>query len=93
MLTIHQPNYWPYPGLIGKIMRSDKFLYLTNVQFDKSSWQNRNRIRVKEGWQYISVPVENKGKEGQLISEVNISNINNTINILFLRLFIRLHLQ
>ena len=80
MLTIHQPNYWPYPGLIGKIMRSDKFLYLTNVQFDKSSWQNRNRIRVKEGWQYISVPVENKGKEGQLISEVNISNINNWRN-------------
>ncbi len=80
MLTIHQPNYWAYPGLIGKIMRSDKFLYLTKVQFDKSSWQNRNRIRVKEGWQYISVPVENKGKEGQLISEVNITNITNWRN-------------
>lgn len=39
MLTIHQPNYWAYPGLIGKIMRSDKFLFLTKVQFDKSSWQ------------------------------------------------------
>ncbi len=49
MLTIHQPNYWAYPGLIGKIMRSDKFLFLTKVQFDKSSWQNRNRIRVKRG--------------------------------------------
>ena len=47
MLTIHQPNYWAYPGLIGKIMRSDKFLFLTKVQFDKSSWQNRNRIRIK----------------------------------------------
>ena len=80
MLTIHQPNYWAYPGLIGKIMRSDKYLYLTKVQFDKSSWQNRNRIRVKEGWQYISVPVENKGKEGQLISEVNITNITNWRN-------------
>ena len=31
MLTIHQPNYWAYPGLIGKIMRSDKFLFLTKV--------------------------------------------------------------
>ena len=77
MLTIHQPNYWAYPGLIGKIMRSDKFLFLTKVQFDKSSWQNRNRIRIKEGWKYLTVPVENKGKEGQLISDVKISNVNN----------------
>ncbi|MBQ5735098.1 MAG: WbqC family protein [Lachnospiraceae bacterium] len=80
MLTIHQPNYWAYPGLIGKIMRSDKFLYLTKVQFDKSSWQNRNRIRVKEGWKYISVPVENKGKDGQLIADVKISNMTNWRN-------------
>ena len=61
-------------------MRSDKFLYLTKVQFDKSSWQSRNRIRVKEGWKYISVPVENKGKEGQRIAEVKISNITNWRN-------------
>ena len=80
MLTIHQPNYWAYPGLIGKIMRSDKFLFLTKVQFDKSSWQNRNRIRIKEGWKYLTVPVENKGKEGQLISDVKISNVNNWRN-------------
>lgn len=80
MLTIHQPNYWAYPGLIGKIMRSDKFLYLTKVQFDKSSWQNRNRIREKDGWKYISVPVINKQRETQLISEVEISNQANWRN-------------
>lgn len=77
MITIHQPNYWAYPGLIGKIMRSDKFVYLTKVQFDRRSWQNRNRIRVEKGWNYITVPIDNKGKYEQLISETRVSNEEN----------------
>lgn len=74
VLTGHQPNYWPYPGLIGKIMRADKFLYVTNVQLEKKSWQMRNRIRTKEGWIYIGVPVLVKGKYQQKISETMIDN-------------------
>ena len=35
---------------------------------------------MKEGWKYISVPVENKGKEGQLIADVRISNMTNWRN-------------
>jgi hypothetical protein len=65
ILAGHQPNYWPYPGLIGKIMRADKFLFVSNVQLEKKSWQMRNRIRTKEGWMYISVPVLVKGKYKQ----------------------------
>lgn len=80
LLSIHQPNYWPYPGLIGKIAHSDAFLFLTEVQFDKSSWQNRNRIRIKEGWKYLTVPVVSKGKETQKIKDVAISNQENWRN-------------
>lgn len=74
ILAGHQPNYWPYPGLIGKIMRADKFLFVSNVQLEKKSWQMRNRIRTKEGWMYISVPVLVKGKYKQKICETKISN-------------------
>lgn len=74
ILAGHQPNYWPYPGLIGKIMRADKFLYVTDVQLEKKSWQMRNRIRSKEGWIYISVPVLVKGKYEQKIHEAMIDN-------------------
>ncbi|MFW5675578.1 MAG: WbqC family protein [Acetivibrio ethanolgignens] len=80
LLSIHQPNYWPYPGLIGKIALSDKFMFLTKVQLDKSSWQNRNRIRIKEGWKYLAVPVISKGKEGQKIQDTLISNQTNWRN-------------
>lgn len=76
ILAGHQPNYWPYPGLIGKIMRADKFLYVSDVQLEKKSWQMRNRIRTKEGWIYIGVPVLVKGKHEQKISETLIANSN-----------------
>lgn len=74
ILSGHQPNYWPYPGLIGKIIKSDTFIYVTNVQFEKKSWQKRNRIRTDKGWMYIQVPTITKGKFDQKISEVEIDN-------------------
>lgn len=74
VLSGHQPNYWPYPGLIGKILKSDKFVYVTKVQFEKKSWQKRNRIRTKEGWTYIQVPTITKGKFEQNICDVRIDN-------------------
>ena len=74
VLSGHQPNYWPYPGLIGKIMISDAFVYVTKVQFEKKSWQKRNRIRTKEGWTYIQVPTITKGKFDQNICDVEIDN-------------------
>ena len=80
LLSIHQPNYWPYPGLIGKIAHSDEFLFLTKVQLDKSSWQSRNRIRIKEGWKYLAVPVISKGREEQKIKDTMISNQTNWRN-------------
>jgi len=77
ILTVHQPNYWPYAGLIGKIMLGDKFIYLTKVQFEKTSWQNRNRLRTPDGWTYFTVPVFSSGKHEQKIYEVEIDNKTN----------------
>lgn len=74
VLSGHQPNYWPYPGLIGKIMKSDKFMFVTKVQFEKKSWQKRNRVRTKEGWTYIQIPTITKGKMEQNICDVMLNN-------------------
>jgi hypothetical protein len=74
ILSAHQPNYWPYAGFFGKIMLSDKFMYMGTVQFEKTSWQNRNRIRIADGWAYLTVPVITKGKLGQSIREVEIAD-------------------
>lgn len=76
-LAGHQPNYWAYPGLFGKILKADKFIYVTKVQFEKKSWQKRNRLRTKDGWIYIQVPTVTSGKYYQNICDVQIDNKSN----------------
>jgi len=48
------------------------FVLLDNVQFKKNEWQNRNKIKTAQGWQWLTVPV--KYKFPQLINEVTINN-------------------
>jgi len=70
--AIHQPQTFPWLGYIAKIMQSDVFVILDNVQFKKNEWQNRNRIKTQQGPQWLTVPVLHNF--GQLISEVEINN-------------------
>jgi len=73
----HQPNYLPYLGFFAKAAQSDVFVIVNNVQFVKRGpfgFQHRTRIRTKEGWIWLTVPVLTKGKYHQLISETQINN-------------------
>jgi len=72
MATIHQPQYLPWLGYFDKAHRADIFILLDNVQFKKNEWQNRNKIRTPQGWQWITVPVLHDF--GQKIKEVRINN-------------------
>src|SRR5207302_8556374 len=56
-IAIHQPQYLPWLGYLDKLDRMDVFVLLDTVQFKKNEWQNRNRIRTAQGWQYLTVPV------------------------------------
>jgi len=56
-VAIHQPHYLPYLGYFDKLDAADVFIVLDTVQFAKHDWQNRNRIRTKDGWQWLTVPV------------------------------------
>lgn len=72
MVSIHQPQYLPWLGYIDKIDRADIFVLLDNVQYKKNEWQNRNRIKTPQGWQWITVPVLYRFPEK--INEVRINN-------------------
>lgn len=72
ILSIHQPQFLPWLGYFDKIDRSDIFVFLDNVQFKKNEWQNRNRIKTAEGWQWLTIPVLHKFP--QRIDEVKINN-------------------
>ncbi|MBI4536534.1 MAG: WbqC family protein [candidate division NC10 bacterium] len=56
-VAIHQPQYLPWLGYADKIDSADVFVLLDTVQFKKHEWQNRNRIRTKDEWQWLTVPV------------------------------------
>jgi len=74
-VSIHQPNFLPWLGFFDKVARSDIFILLDDVQFEKNGWQNRNLIKGPEGSQWLTVPILHHSQ--QLISEVRIDNKGN----------------
>ena len=71
IVSVHQPQYTPWLGYFDKIDRADVFVLLDSVQFKKNEWQNRNKIKTAQGWQWLTVPV--RYKYPQLINEVKIN--------------------
>jgi hypothetical protein len=47
----------PWLGYFDKIDKADVFVLLDTVQFKKNEWQNRNKIKTVQGWQWLTVPV------------------------------------
>ena len=70
IVAIHQPNYMPGLGFFHKMASADVFVLLDNVQYSKNNYTNRNRIRSRDKWAWLTVPVRLSGHFGQLISEV-----------------------
>ena len=59
-LVVLQPSYLPWIGYFEQMTRSDQFIFLDDVQFTRRDWRNRNKIRTKDGWAWLTVPVEQK---------------------------------
>jgi len=72
LVTIHQPNYMPWPGVFHTWLISDAFIILDTVQYHKNEWQNRNRIKGVNGAQWLTVPVNYRFP--QTIREVGVAN-------------------
>jgi hypothetical protein len=56
-VAIHQPHYLPWLGYLAKWAEADVFVLLDTVQYEKNGWQNRNRIKTREGLAWLTVPV------------------------------------
>lgn len=72
IVAVHQPQYLPWIGYFDKMRRADVFCYLNDVQYKKNEWQNRNRIKTAQDWQWLTVPVRYRFPEK--INEVEINN-------------------
>jgi len=72
VVAIMQPTFLPWIGYFDLIDRVDAFILLDDVQFQKQSWQQRNKIRTPKGLEWLTVPVITKGRFGQRIIDVEI---------------------
>jgi hypothetical protein len=71
-IAIAQPTYLPWLGYFDLLDQVDKFVLLDTVQFEKQSWQQRNRIKSPTGLLWLTVPVVFRGRLGQRIVDVEI---------------------
>lgn len=66
IVSINQPAYLPWLGYFDRIAASDIHVVLDNVQFEKNSFSNRNRIRTADSSCWLTVPLRTKGRFGEL---------------------------
>jgi len=74
ILTAHQPQYLPGLRLFDKIARADVFVYLDTVPMESSGYENRNKIKTDQGWQWLTVPVQRKGYQSTPMWMIHIDN-------------------
>ncbi len=67
-----QPTYLPWAGYFNLIKRVDKFVFLDDVQFERQSWQTKNRILLNGLEHYLILPVS-RCHLGELIKNIEIS--------------------
>jgi WbqC-like protein family len=73
-IAISQSNYIPWKGYFDSINSVDEFVLYDDMQYTRRDWRNRNKIKTKDGSQWLTVPVEVKGKFFQKINETKISD-------------------
>ena len=65
-VCLHQPNYLPWTKLLAKIAMSDVYVAYDSVQFTRSEYRNRQRLRACGGSVLLSVPVRNARRRQRL---------------------------
>ena len=78
-ILITQPTFLPWIGYYDLIEKSDITVFLDDVQFERRSWQQRNKIKTANGLEWITLPVLSKGNRAQLIKDVTIDLSNKSI--------------
>jgi hypothetical protein len=65
-----QPSYLSWIPFFQRMVISDIFVYLDDVEYSKNSFHNRNRIRSKKEDILLTVPVKYSGNSTAFIGEI-----------------------
>jgi hypothetical protein len=72
IVSAHQIEHLIWLGLLDKISQANAFILCDTMQFKKEYFEHRNKIRTKDGWQWIIVSVEDDTHKP--MKEIKISN-------------------
>lgn len=72
-IAISQSNYIPWKGYFDMLNLVDEFVLYDDVQYTRRDWRNRNRIKTAQGPQWLTIPVQVKGKYFQKICDTVVS--------------------
>ena len=75
IVAAHQPSYLPWLGYFDKMAKVDRFVVMDDLPYEPQNFQNRNRIKVNGGANWLSVPVVRR--QGDRILDVQIDNTTN----------------
>ena len=73
-VAIVQSNYIPWKGYFDLMNLVDEFILFDNMQYTRRDWRNRNVIKSPTGPNWLTIPVEVKGKYFQEIKDTIISD-------------------
>ena len=74
ILSIHQPSYFPWLGLLHKIANSDYYMVMDEVQFSDGAFQNRNLFLSADGkTKYLTIPINKKNYLQRPFKDIEIS--------------------
>jgi hypothetical protein len=73
-VAILQSNYIPWKGYFDMIASVDEFIIYDDMQYTRRDWRNRNKIKTPNGVQWLTIPVDVKGKYHQKIRETTVKD-------------------
>ncbi len=71
-IAIMQPVYLPWLGYFEQMAVCDEFMFLDDVQYTRHDWRNRNKLRTKDGWMWLTVPIR-RARLSQMLLETQIN--------------------
>jgi hypothetical protein len=72
-VCIHQPDFAPYLGFFHRLLTSDVYIVLDDVQFIRRGWHHRDKIKTRQGEAWLSLSIQ-KDDYHQVIRDISLSS-------------------